>query len=85
MNYRIEEFDPKLASDDFWNTYFLFTEKLSKEQNPDDPLPNRERVIKNQVTDFTDFHVTRWLAYTEDDKIIGWAGGGFPTEEINWC
>ncbi|MHA2363207.1 MAG: GNAT family N-acetyltransferase [Candidatus Hodarchaeales archaeon] len=80
MKYNIEEFDPKQASKEFWETYFKFTDKIAKEQNPDDPLPNRERVIKNQTTDYPDYKIKRWLVFTEKRKIIGWAGIGYPTE-----
>ena len=80
MKFRIEEFDPKEAPDEFWEGYFEFTETNFKEMNPDDPLPNREGVIQRQKADIPDFYVKRLLAFTPDDKIVGWAGFGAPKE-----
>lgn len=73
----IRPFNPKETSDDFWSSYFEFTEAISLEENPDDPLPNREQSIKNQKTDYPHFTTARWLAYNEEKKIVGWAGMGY--------
>jgi len=80
MNFRIEEFEPKKAPDDFWEDYFEFTEANFRYNNPDDPLPNREAVIQRQKADIPNYHVKRWLAFTPENKIIGWAGFGAVAE-----
>ncbi|MCG3225658.1 MAG: GNAT family N-acetyltransferase [Candidatus Heimdallarchaeota archaeon] len=80
MEYKIVEFKPKEAPDEFWERYFEFTETNQKEMNPDDPLPDREGTIQRQKADFVDFYVKRLLAITPDDKIVGWAGFGFSEE-----
>ena len=76
MDLKIEEFYPKKAPDEFWESYFEFNEAVFRHQHPDDPLPNREAVIQRQKTDMADFIVTRWLAYSPEGKIVGWAGSG---------
>ena len=72
MEYKIVEFKPKEAPDEFWERYFEFTETNQKEMNPDDPLPDREGTIQRQKADFVDFYVKRLLAITPDDKIVGY-------------
>ena len=76
MDYKIIEFEPKEAPDDFWDDYFQFTEANFRYHNPDDPLPNREAIIQRQKADIPDFHVKRWLVITPEGKIIAWAGFG---------
>ena len=80
MNYKIIEFNPKEAPDDFWEGYFEFNDANFRYHNPDDPLPNREAVIQRQKAGIPNFHVKRWLVFTPEDKIVGWAGFGAITE-----
>jgi len=80
MEYEIREFKPREVPDDFWKTYFEFTEANSRFQNPDDPLPDREAIIQRQKTEFPDFHYKRWLAWTPGGKVVGWAGFGATTQ-----
>lgn len=80
LEYEIIEFKPKEVPDEFWDGYFEFINANSKEMNPDDPLPNREGLIQRQKADIPDYFVKRMLAITPEDKIIGWAGFGFPEE-----
>ncbi|MCG3221141.1 MAG: GNAT family N-acetyltransferase [Candidatus Heimdallarchaeota archaeon] len=80
MEYKIIEFEPKEAPDEFWEGYCEFTESNQKEMNPDDPLADREGIIQRQKADFPDFTVKRWLAETTEEKIIGWAGFGVSQE-----
>ncbi len=76
MQYKIESFDPKTVPDEFWEPYFEFTETKFKEENPGDPLPDREGVIQCQKTDIPHFGVKRWLVYDDNGMVIGWAGFG---------
>ncbi|NPD89774.1 MAG: GNAT family N-acetyltransferase [Asgard group archaeon] len=81
MEYRIEEYKPKEVPDDFWEGYFEFIETNHRYHNPNDPLPNREAIIQRQKADIPNFHVKRWIAYTSEDKVVGWGGFGAPTED----
>ena len=74
MEYKIEEFNPKEVPDDFWEGYFEFTETNFKYLHPGDPLPNREAIIQRQKADIPNLNYSRWLVYTPENKIIGWAG-----------
>ena len=76
MNYKIEEFKPKEAPDDFWESYFEFTETSFRSRNPGDPLPNREAGSQRQKADIPNYHVKRWLVFNPENKIIGWGGFG---------
>ncbi len=80
MDYKIIEFNPKEASDDFWEIYFEFMETNFKHHNPDDPLPNREGVIQRQKTKAPYYHIKRWLAITPENKVIAWGGFGTVVE-----
>ncbi len=80
MKYRIEEYNPKEVPDEFWEGYFEFNEANFRYHNPDDPLPNREAIIQRQKADIPNFYVKRWLAFTPEDKIVGWAGFGAATD-----
>ncbi|MCK4845549.1 MAG: GNAT family N-acetyltransferase, partial [Candidatus Heimdallarchaeota archaeon] len=80
MDYKIIEFEPKEAPDDFWDNYIQFTEANFRYNNPGDPLPNREATIQRQKADIPDLHVKRWLVITPESKIIAWAGFGVEKE-----
>jgi GNAT superfamily N-acetyltransferase len=80
MKFRIEEFKPKDVPDEFWEGYFEFTDANHREMNPDDPFPDKEAMIQRQKADFPDYTVKRWLAFTPEDKIVGWAGFGASQE-----
>ncbi len=80
MEFKIKEYIPKEVPDDFWEGYFEFVESNWKETNPDDSLPNREGIIQRQKADIPDLIVKRWLVYTPEGKIVGWAGFGVSEE-----
>ncbi len=80
MKFRIKEFKPREVPDEFWEGYFEFIESNHREMNPDDPLPSREGIIQRQKADYPDYTVKRWLAYTPENKIIGWVGFGASKE-----
>ncbi|MHA2363202.1 MAG: GNAT family N-acetyltransferase [Candidatus Hodarchaeales archaeon] len=81
MKYKIEEFDPTQTTEDFWDRYLKHTYNTFKEMNPNDPLPSRERVIKNQTTPLVNYNFPRWLVFTEENQIIAWGALFFPTDE----
>ncbi|MHA2357962.1 MAG: GNAT family N-acetyltransferase [Candidatus Heimdallarchaeaceae archaeon] len=80
MEFEIREFKPKEVSDEFWEVYFEFVEANTLYHNPNDPLPNREGVIQRQKTDIPNFLIKRWLVFTPENKIVGWAGFGASLE-----
>lgn len=71
IKYRIEEFIPKQVPDEFWEKYFTFFEKLQKELNPYDPVPDRTQRVKDIKSSFPKHFEKRWLVYAENNKIIG--------------
>ena len=76
MEYKIISFEPKEVPDEFWENYYEFISANSKHDNPNDPLPNLESIIKRQKAEIPHYLVKRWLAITPDEKVIGWAGMG---------
>jgi len=80
MEYKITEFNPKEATDDFWEIYFDFIETNFRYHHPDDPLPDREGIIQRQKADMPHYRVKRWLVITPKNRIIAWAGFGAGVE-----
>lgn len=62
VKYKIIEFNPKEAPDDFWESYFEFTEANFRYHYPDDSMLNREAVIQRQKANIPNYYVKRWLA-----------------------
>ncbi len=81
IKYKIEELKAKEVSDEFWGKYFAYSEKLAKELNPDDPVPDRNQRIKDLKSTFPKHFRKNWLVYSEDEKIIGGAVIFFPEKD----
>jgi mycothiol synthase len=71
--YIIEEFDPKSASDDLWDKYFLFLENLQREVHPSDPLLSRGFWKKMAIDPHPETRVHRWIVFPDKyrERIIG--------------
>ncbi|MFW9923133.1 MAG: GNAT family N-acetyltransferase [Candidatus Thorarchaeota archaeon] len=71
MSFEIRVFSPKDASEDLWNAFFDYDEKIFQEKNPGDIPPNRE-FEKSFMVNFSPLYdIYRWLVFTEDSTIIG--------------
>jgi GNAT superfamily N-acetyltransferase len=83
MEFEVIEYDPNTVPDEFWDSYIEFTHANALHDNPDDPLPDRESVIKRQKTSHAIFIVKRWVAISPNNKIVGWGGFGTAREETS--
>ena len=83
MEFRVIEFDPNAVPDEFWDSYLEFIYANSLHDNPDDPLPDRESVIKRQKASHPVLIIKRWLAISPDNKIVGWGGFGTASEKTS--
>ena len=77
MNVRIEQFYPKITSDEAWEQFFEFRENQHREIHPDDPLPSRRLVKKFLMDPHPDYQLDRWMIRGQTDampdKLVGLA------------
>ncbi|NHJ84804.1 MAG: GNAT family N-acetyltransferase [Asgard group archaeon] len=73
MSYLIEIFEPKKASEELWQKYFASTEKMFKEENPKDDLPDRELEKEFMRNPNPYYDIYRWIVFVNEEKeqIIG--------------
>ncbi len=72
-NYYIEEFDPLSASDELWDMYFDYNDKLFEELNPGDPIPPRSLYKKFLTYPHPHYKSIRYNMFPKNDRslIIG--------------
>ena len=73
MNYSIERFYPNKVSEDFWDSYFDYDEKIFGEFNNGEPFPSRTQEKNFMKKPHPHYNIYRWLilSETEPRKIIG--------------
>lgn len=73
FKFKIEEFDPQIASEERLDNFLIFNEEILQEINPDDPLPARDFRKQMLRTPHPHYKQLRWIMFPNDgtEKIIG--------------
>ncbi|MBN1331103.1 MAG: GNAT family N-acetyltransferase [Candidatus Heimdallarchaeota archaeon] len=80
-NYSIIEFNPKIDSDELFESYLDLTLKLGKEKRPDEPEPPKELLKQNILMRTPEVERKIFLVQEGNGKIIGKASISFSTPE----
>jgi GNAT superfamily N-acetyltransferase len=71
MEFKIEEYNPKEVSEEFWDRLHEYETAYDKFHNPNDPPPNKEALIQRQKADRSHCYYMHCIALTSEDKIVG--------------
>ena len=73
MQFTIQLFDPKTASQELWNGYFDHYENIFQEVFPDDPMPSRDVIKKSILLPDPNREYHRWIVFSGiDNTVIGY-------------
>ena len=74
MNYKIEIFNPKNASDKLWDDFYSHHSNINREIFPDDPLQSKKMFIKSISNPIPHHQIYRWIVReTSNSMVIGYA------------